>query len=277
MYENKVIINSRCKSKNYIKEEEKMRVVKIVFSPTGGTEKAAEKLMEVWDQKVETVNMMEYGKNFSNIRLTDEDVAVFAVPSFGGRVPAVAAQRFSKIQGNGAACILLCVYGNRAYDDTLAEMEDLAKTSGFRTVAAVAAVAEHSIARQYASGRPDETDTEHLHGFGEQIWQKLQKGTRSMTETIPGNRPYREAGGGGMIPMPTDACVKCGACAAKCPVRAIDPKDPSKVREEDCISCMGCIAACPHSARALNPMAVAKVGEMLQPVCSVRKECELYL
>ena len=77
--------------------------------------------------------------------------------------------------------------------------------------------------------------------------------------------------------MPTDACVKCGACAAKCPVRAIDPKDPSKVREEDCISCMGCIAACPHSARALNPMAVAKVGEMLQPVCSVRKECELYL
>ena len=49
---------------------------------------------------------------------------------------------------------------------------------GFQVTAAVAAIAEHSIAHQYAAGRPDETDTENLHAFGEQIWQKIQRGER---------------------------------------------------------------------------------------------------
>ena len=254
-----------------------MRIVNILFSPTGGTRKAAEKLTEIWGPETETMDLMTYGADFSGEKFTEEDVAVFAVPSFGGRVPSAAAERFSRIQGNGAACILLCVYGNRAYDDTLAEMEDLAKDCGFQVTAAVAAIAEHSIAHQYAAGRPDETDTENLHAFGEQIWQKIQRGERALTETIPGNRPYREAGGGGMIPRPSDTCVKCGICAAKCPVHAIDPEDPADIQEEVCISCMGCTAVCPHGARALHPDAVAEVSEKLKEVCSVRKECELYL
>src|SRR5699024_9829947 len=221
-----------------------MRIVNILFSPTGRTRKAEEKLTEIWGP--ETMDLMTYGADFSGEKFTQEDVVVFAVPSFGGRVPSAAAERFSRIKGNGAACILLCVYGNRAYDDTLAEMEDLAKDCGFQVTAAVAAIAEHSIAHQYAAGRPDETDTENLHAFGEQIWQKIQRGERALTETIPGNRPYREAGGGGMIPRPSDTCVKCGICAAKCPVHAIDPEDPADIQEEVCISCMGCTAVCPH-------------------------------
>src|SRR5699024_12292158 len=115
------------------------------------------------------------------------------------------------------------------------------------------------------------------HAFGEQISQKMQRGERALTETIPGSRPYREAGGGGMIPRPSDTCVKCGICAAKCPVHAIDPEDPADIQEEVCISCMGCTAVCPHGARALHPDAVAEVSEKLKEVCSVRKECELYL
>ena len=167
------------------------------------------------------------------------------------------------------------VYGNRAYDDTLVEMEDLAKECGFQVIAAVAAVAEHSIAHQYAAGRPDEMDTEKLHVFGEQILQKIQRGERSLKERIPGNHPYREAGGGGMIPWPSDSCVKCGICAAKCPVHAIDPGDSAAIQEEKCISCMGCTAVCPHGARVLHPNALAVVSEKLKEVCSVRKECEL--
>ena len=80
------------------------------------------------------------------------------MPSYAGRVTAIAAERLRAIHGGGAKCILVCVYGNRAYEDTLVEMEDIARECGFEIVAAVAAIAEHSIMHQYAAGRPDAAD-----------------------------------------------------------------------------------------------------------------------
>lgn len=81
-------------------------------------------------------------------------MVLIAMPSFGGRAPAIAIERLRKIKGNGAKCTLISVYGNRDYEDTLVEMEDAAKECGFQIVAAIAAVAEHSIMPQYASSRP---------------------------------------------------------------------------------------------------------------------------
>ena len=65
--------------------------------------------------------------------------------SFGGRVPAVAVDRIKKLKGNNSNTILVAVYGNREYDDTLIELEDTLKKVQFHCVAAVAAIAEHSI------------------------------------------------------------------------------------------------------------------------------------
>ena len=83
--------------------------------------------------------------DFSGYTIAKEDRVLIAMPSFGGRAPAAAIERLKKITGNGAKCTLVCVYGNRAYEDTLAEMEDAAKECGFQVVAAAAAVAQHSI------------------------------------------------------------------------------------------------------------------------------------
>ena len=94
------------------------------------------------------------------------------MPSFGGRAPAVAIERLKQISGNGAKCTLVCVYGNRAYEDTLVEMEDAANHCGFQVVAAIAAVAEHSILSQYASNRPDASDEKQLVNFADQIADK---------------------------------------------------------------------------------------------------------
>ena len=60
------------------------------------------------------------------------------------------------------------VYGNRAYDDTLLELKTRLKRAGFRCAAAVAAVAEHSIMCQFATGRPDPGDLAEYFGFTEQ-------------------------------------------------------------------------------------------------------------
>ena len=71
------------------------------------------------------------------------------------------------VAGNGAKFALVCIYGNRAYEDTLVEMENAAKECGFRVVAAIAAVAEHSILPQYASNRPDASDEKQFLNGGE--------------------------------------------------------------------------------------------------------------
>ena len=201
---------------------------------------------------------------------------MIAVPSYGGRVPGPAAERISKIQGNGAKAVLVCVYGNRAYEDTLVELEDIAKQAGFRITAAVAAIAEHSIARQFATGRPDQQDEAQLRTLAEKIKEKLDAGDRS-EPSIPGNRPYKKAGGAGLVPKPTKDCVKCGLCAEKCPVQAIDHNDPGEVDSNACISCMRCISVCPHSARKVSGMMLSAVSLMLKKTCSERKECELYI
>ena len=253
-----------------------MKLYDIVFSPTGGTKKVADDLIGALEGDVTTVDLTDSKQNFQTVQLNRENVAIISVPSYGGRVPAVAVERLGMVHGNGARAILVCVYGNRAYEDTLVELEDAAKQAGFQVIAAVAAIAEHSIARQFAAGRPDEQDAARLSDFAKQIQHKLSEDDFS-EPSIPGNCPYKKAGGAGMVPKPTKECTNCGICAAECPVQAIDQENSKKVDEKACISCMRCISVCPQDARKVNPVMLSAASLMLKKVCSERKECELFL
>jgi len=248
-----------------------MNVVEIVFSPTGGTEKVARIIAGQWSDSPVKIDLSNAKADFSQSVISEEDQVLIAMPSFGGRAPAVAVERLRKISGNGAKCTLVCVYGNRAYEDALAEMEDAAKESGFQVVAAVAAVAEHSIAHQYAANRPDDADAAQLAEFARKIVEK-----DSAAPSIPGNRPYKKGGGVGLAPKVTKACVKCGLCAATCPVQAIDP-ETFAADAKKCISCMRCIKQCPSNARKVNGLMVSIVSMALKKACSERKANELYL
>ena len=168
-----------------------MKLYNIVFSPTGGTKKVADCLTGALEGDVTTVDLTDSKQDLNTVSLTKEDAAVISVPSYGGRVPAVAAERLGVVHGNGARAILVCVYGNRAYEDTLVELEDAAKQAGFQVIAAIAAIAEHSIARQFAAGRPDAQDIAQLSDFAKQIQHKLSEADTS-EPAIPGNRPYKK-------------------------------------------------------------------------------------
>lgn len=253
-----------------------MQMTQLVFSPTGGTKRVADALCGALGGPYETVDLSDAARDFSACACTPETLAVIAVPSFGGRIPAVAAERLRMTKGNGAAAVLACVYGNRAYEDTLAELADAAEAAGFRVIAAVAAVAEHSIVRRYAAGRPDEADLAALQGFARQIAQKLAAG-ESGRPALPGSSPSKKSGGGGLIPKAGRACTACGLCAARCPVGAISQSDPKQTDSAKCISCMRCVAICPAGARSLNRAAVSAVDLFLKKACGTRKGCELFL
>lgn len=255
-----------------------MQVVQIVFSPTGGTQRVADIIAEALGKPAERVDLTSPTAGFSSVHLDEEDLVVIAVPSYGGRVPALAAERLAQVRGHGARAVLVCVYGNRAYEDTLVELEDVASAAGFHEVAAVAAVAEHSILHQYATGRPDSADRAELEGFARRIAEKLAGQNADAAPTgVPGNRPYRQAGGSAMVPKGDSSCVACGLCARRCPAQAIDPASPRKTDPERCIGCMRCVSECPQGARKVSGALLKAAGLALRKACSERKGCELYL
>lgn len=243
---------------------------KIIFSPTGGTQKCADLLAagiaENWEE-------IDISLPCPKIELTAEDLCIVAVPSFGGRVPPIATERLGHISGNGAKAVLLCVYGNRAFEDTLVELQDTLESKGFVCVAAVAALAEHSIMHAFAAGRPDGDDEKVLAGFAAAICERLAQEPGVLT--LPGNRPYKEYKVAPMIPLTGETCTHCGLCAAKCPAGAID--DSGVIDGEKCISCMRCTAICPNGARFIDPEKLSALIERLKNALGGRKENELFL
>lgn len=77
---------------------------------------------------------------FQPHRRYQKDYRYIAVPSFGGRVPETAAARLKSLSGQHTLAVLIVVYGNRAYEDTLIELSDIVSECSFLPVAAVTAL-----------------------------------------------------------------------------------------------------------------------------------------
>lgn len=253
-----------------------MTTYEILFSPTGGTMKTANLLTKEFSSEVRVVDLMDRKADFSALPFTSEDLCIVAVPSFGGRVPVPAVKRLSKMQGNGARAILMAVYGNRAIDDTLLELKDVLTQAGFRPVAALEAVAQHSIMPQFGAGRPDSRDHRELVSFAGQIKEKLAA-EFSDDLAVPGSFPYREYNGIPMKPKAGHGCVRCGHCARHCPVGAIPEEAPNQTNRKVCISCMACTAFCPQKARKVSPLVLIPAGLAMRKSCKGRKPNKLYL
>lgn len=248
-----------------------MKLNKIFFSPTGGTKKVCEILSSVFEMRPYEINLM---KNVTYTECNPDDLTIVCVPSFSGRVPALAVERLKKISGNCSKCILVVVYGNREIDDTLIELKDLMTSLGFKCIAGIKAVANHSIFRDFAVGRPDNDDENELKQFVLEIKNNLD----TLEEcNVPGNRPYKDSKPNPFKPTANSNCNECGLCAKSCPVHAIDLLDIKNVNKEVCISCMHCISICPTNARQLNKLAVETAQFTMKSKFEGRKENKLYL
>ena len=251
-----------------------MKYYQIVFSPTGGTERVTKAITLNWPQ-VDTIDLSAPDTKYTDICFESDSLVVIAMPSFGGVAPQLALDRLAMIKGNGAKCAVAAVYGNRAYEDTLVQMEDYAQNAGFQVIAAISAVAEHSIIHEYAAGRPNLNDCKELAEFGDRILEKATSNKLSRP-SVPGNRPYKKAGTG-MVPKADASCTSCGLCVQKCPAGAISANTPGATDKSTCISCMRCVSICPVHARKVSSVMTAVAAAAIKKACSVEKANELFI
>lgn len=212
--------------------------------------------------------------NETRLEFSANDIVVIGVPSYSGRVPALATERLSQIKGNGAAAILVCVYGNRAYEDTLLELKNICTEQGFHVKTAGAFIARHSIFPNVAASRPDRDDIEAAYDFGLQSRDFIDQ--KSVELTVKGNMPYRCISSIPLHPRGSSKCNKCGACAKQCTVGAIDMEKPRKTDKKRCIACGRCIEVCPRKARNFRGLLYKIVQRKFTKKFSVRKENELF-
>lgn len=252
-----------------------MTIHQITFSPTGGTRRASEFLCKGFDAKSTITELCTQEENLNYPNIEADDLVVISMPVYAGRVPALATERLKNVISNGAKCVIIAVYGNRAYEDALVEMQDVATEMGFQVIAAIAAIAEHSICRMYATGRPDDIDAKELASFGTTILEKIKENKPFGPLALPGNRPHKQ-GCTGPFPTANDNCTDCGTCASQCPTGAIALDNPKGNNNELCIGCMRCVSVCPVHARGIGER-LNMLAERLKPLCSDRKQNELFV
>lgn len=206
------------------------------------------------------------------LQIGRDEIAIFGAPVFSGRIPQLAAERFRRVKGNGGPAIAITSYGNRAYEDALLELTDIARENGFVVAGGAAPVGRHSLLPHIAAGRPDEQDIAEAESFAENCLEKL---ANTPLEGIPllnvgGKRPYKEIPVSAWLPCGTDNCDKCQICVNLCPVGAIAAEDPESTTDA-CIRCGRCLFVCPQGARKIPEPVFAMMRGRIDPLAAERK------
>jgi ferredoxin len=255
----------------------------IYFSPTQTTRKVIEGISQ--GLQIENVERMDLTlpDACATMPPITADIAVIGAPVYGGRLPAMAVSRLRKLKGNGAPAVIVVVYGNRAYEDALLELRDLALEAGFNPIAAGAFIGEHSFSTEsapIAAERPDPEDLGKANAFGRMVLEKMKAGTlNSNPLEVPGNVPYKEVKMlSDVSPVMREAsCIRCLKCHSVCPAAAINFSDPALTDKTSCIRCCACVKSCPVGAKAIEDPRIRQVSEKLSIDCAIRKEAEMFL
>lgn len=269
------------------------KVVTLYYSATGTTDKVVNTLAEALAAKLavplERIEFTKPAERAKDYSFTETDIVVVGTPTYAGKMPNKLLPDFqTKLHGNGALAVPVVLFGNRSFDNSLAELCAVLEADGFHTMAAGAFVGRHAFTDKLADGRPDWDDLRMIRTFAEKIADKVN----CLIELpgpvqVPGdpNAPY-------YIPKGTDGqpakflkakpktdlakCCNCGACARLCPMGAIDPNNVAEV-PGTCIKCQRCVRKCTHHAKYFDDPAFLSHVAMLEQTFQKPKENEVFL
>lgn len=232
----------------------KNKVTAVYFSPTGGTKLAVQRFAENFTDTVLVDNTLPQ-QRARQLAFTAEELVIVANPVYAGQMPQVSGL-WRNLKGHDTPCVLLACYGNRHYDDTLAQMQSLLEAQGFKVIGAAAVVIPHIFSDVLGSNRPNDADASVLAEFADRIAAKLQQGKTEKLQ-LPGN-PAPEIKAPVMVPktLQLKQCNMCGTCTALCPVQAIDAVTLA-CDDKICISCMRCVKYCRTGARSFDNTKIA--------------------
>lgn len=259
----------------------------IYYSPTGTSRKIVREIAAKLNVNTVTEYDITMVKGEVNEEIVGTQLVIIGVPVYGGRVPIVAVEKLKKLRANNAPVVLVAVYGNRAYEDALVELRDIANGCGFTTIAAAAFIGEHSYSthdKPIAQGRPDAQDVIKCGEFAKQIsakWGEVQKTDRMPMLEIPGNFPYKERSKPAVLIAPVTSiaeCNICGVCVDLCPTNAISIENGILLtKSELCTWCCSCIKRCPNEARVFDNATICAIQNRLFTMCVDRKEPEFFV
>lgn len=255
------------------------KVHSLFFSATFSTKNVIRNIASLFDN--ENIEHEISGGSSDEIqKLQSDELLIVGVPVFSGRVPEIAVEGINRFKGDGTLAVLVCVYGNRDFDDALIELKNIVRSNGFVPIAAAAIVAQHSVFPQIASNRPDDKDYIQINEFCTKI-KNLIVSTDSFDSSfdliVKGCEPYRPIKNIPIHPTSGRLCNKCGACAKLCPVNAIPLDTPKKTDKTKCISCGRCIVVCPRKTRKYGGLLYMLANWKFKKNYSERKEPDFFI
>ncbi len=254
----------------------------IYYSPTGTGKKTVEAIAKGTGLDVDPIDLTMPDSVGKEYKVAADELAIIAAPVYSGRIPGVGVDRIKQVKADGAPSVLVAVYGNRAFDDALVELQDITEELGFKTAAGSAFIGQHSFDSKetpIATGRPDAEDVKKAEAFGAKVMEKLAGLTEIPEMELPGNRPYKEVGGGDPRSPETnpETCILCGMCAKVCPTGCVEVTDKVTTVKEDCTACTACVQDCPTGARYWAHEGILGAAKWLSTNYGARLEPETFL
>ena len=278
------------------------RIKTYYFSPTGGTRQVAQHLAErlgaLLHAEVEYHSYTLPREREALPVFDADDIVLWATPVYAGRIPnktldyvraAITHSSHQALKPSGIKSIALVTFGNRAYDNALAELVGLMEEGGMKPVGAAAMVTRHSFSDTLGAGRPNEEDLAALDRFAEQLAAKLSIfNSQSSILKVPGEAhpekyytPLKtnNAPAGFLKAKPScnpDRCTRCGKCLEVCPMGSIEANDGIPAFDGICIKCQACRRICPTGAIAFTDHEYLSHVAMIERTFAAPKKPEFF-
>ena len=227
------------------------------FSATGITEIISKQIANTLkreDHAVFLQNIITPKSREKKVDFLEFDGIFFGFPIFGGRIPIVAEQWLTKLEGKHQKCAMFFTYGGRALEWAHQSTYYLLTQAHFSVVLSAEFIGKHSfnvaMGWNLAEGRPNALDLEVAKEFALTSISRFQVDSNfeidlSQFSFHPQKTKETKGKWAKVYPFKSQKeCRMCYLCENECPVDAFDAK-LGKANRKCCIACMHCVSICP--------------------------------